>query len=68
MVERLKQADPTGFSNKNKIRPTSAETEENFQEGRNSSFELESTKIFTNIVDKLEHYYEEKMKIEVENL
>ena len=45
--------------------PASGELEDNREEGSKDCFEIESTKIFTNIVDKLETYYEEKMKIEV---
>ena len=61
------------LSGKNKIKPSSSlQTEEEVtgpgQEQHRNSFEIESTKIFTNIVEKLEVYYEEKMKIEVENL
>ena len=63
----------TLLSGKNKIKPSSSlQTEEEVtspgQEQHRNSFEIESTKIFTNIVEKLEIYYEEKMKIEVENL
>ena len=49
----------------NKVIPASGELEDNREEGSKDCFEIESTKIFTNIVDKLETYYEEKMKIEV---
>ena len=59
------------LSSKNKIKPSSShqteETEEAPGEGdQRKSFEIESTKIFTSLVEKLEVYYEEKMKIEVE--
>ena len=64
VIERLKQVE-TVLSNKNKIKPTSQQTEETCQEEQRNSFEIESTKIFTNLVEKLEVYYEEKMKIEV---
>ena len=56
------------LSNKNKITPSSKQPEETGHEEQRNSFEIESTKIFTNLVEKLEVYYEEKMKIEVENL
>ena len=58
----------SALSNKNKITPSSQQPEETCQEDQSNSFEIESTKIFTNLVDKLEVYYEEKMKIEVGNL
>ena len=70
MIERLKQVESL-LSNKNKINPSSSQqTEETCpgEEEQRNSFEIESTKIFTNLVEKLEVYYEEKMKIEVENL
>ena len=72
MIERLKQVE-TLLSSKNKIKPSSSdqteETEEAADQGdQRKSFEIESTKIFTSLVEKLEVYYEEKMKIEVENL
>ena len=59
------------LSSKNKIKPSSShqteETEEAPDQGdQRKSFEIESTKIFTSLVEKLEVYYEEKMKIEVE--
>ena len=49
---------------------TSIENTENVVENsnKNCTNENESSTVFLNIVDKLEYYYEEKMKIEVEKL
>ena len=60
VIERLKQAETLHVSKK-----TPSTSEDSCQEEKKDSFEIESTKIFTNIVDKLDIYYQEKMKIEV---